>query len=115
MDKYEVFIQDNCCILRLFRLFAELDHRDILEEVISLIEEGTTNFVLDLSELSLIDSVGLSLIIAILTRSRNAGGDTVLVEPSEKIKQMLIITRLKGLFTVFPTIEAAQQSFTTIV
>lgn len=115
MEKYTVLVQEKCCTLRLFRLFAELDHADILDEVKTLIEEDITHFVLDLSELSLIDSVGLSLIISILTLSRNAGGDTVLVEPSPKVTQMLIITRLKGLFSVFPTIAAAQQSFTHIV
>ena len=73
-------------------------YHEIQAEVDAYITRGTTEFALDLSELRYKDSVGLSLLITILTKARNAGGDVSLLNPNTKVEKMLIVTKLQHLF-----------------
>ncbi len=75
-------------------------YNEIQTEIDEYIAKGNKEFALDLSELAFIDSVGLSLLITILTKARNAGGDVSLLNPSTKVEKMLIVTKLQHLFKV---------------
>ena len=63
-------------------------------------------FIISLEELAFINSVGLSFLIAVLTKSRNAGGETIIVNVNEKITQLLVMTKLHSIFTVCDSTEA---------
>ena len=84
--------------LHLTHLQGMPHYNEIQTEVEDYIAKGTTEFALDLSELRYIDSVGLSLLITILTKARNAGGDVSLLNPNTKVEKMLMLTRLQHLF-----------------
>lgn len=62
---------------------------------------------IDLSSIEFINSAGLSILIRILSKFRNKNGEVVLIKPSEKINQLLIITKLNAIFTVARTKEEA--------
>ncbi len=46
------------------------------------------------------NSSGIGVLITILTKFRNKGGEVVLVSPSEQIKKLLIITKLNAIFLI---------------
>ena len=76
-----------------------------------LIDSGQQRVILDLGEVSYIDSVGLSTLVASYTSARRAGGDLKLLRLPRGVHQLLQITRLSTVFEVYETLEAARQAF----
>jgi len=77
----------------------------LVEIVSDAIQEGVKAFVIDLSAVRYISSSGIGLLITMLTKMRNSGGEVLLTAPSEHVKKLLIITKLNQIFTVFDTVE----------
>ncbi|MFQ5706678.1 MAG: STAS domain-containing protein [bacterium] len=75
------------------------------------IENGKTNVVADLAKVSWMNSSGLGILIGGLTTMRNHGGDMKLANITEKIKSLLIITKLVPVFEIFDSVDAAVASF----
>lgn len=71
------------------------------------IEDGTLNFVMDLSSLQHINSSGLGVFITLLTKARKKGGELFLVNPSEYIRNLMMITKLSSIFSIYDTVEDA--------
>jgi len=80
----------------------------LVEVVSDAIQEGAKTFVIDLSEVRYISSSGIGLLITMLTKMRNVGGEVYLTSPSEHVKKLLIITKLNNIFTVFDSVEDFQ-------
>jgi anti-sigma B factor antagonist len=80
----------------------------LVELVSDAVNDKVRDFVVDLSEVRYISSSGIGLLITMLTKMRNAGGEVYLSAPSEHVKKLLIITKLNNIFTVFPSIEEAK-------
>jgi anti-sigma B factor antagonist len=76
-----------------------------------LIEEGHKQLILDLGEVTYIDSVGLSTLVAGYTTARKQGGDVKLLHLPQGVHQLLQITRLSTVFEIFSTREAALASY----
>ncbi len=79
----------------------------IIDPLENYIEAGKTHFVVELSELTSINSTGLTVLLTILTKSRNAGGDVVLANISRQLNNLLIITKLNSIFVIKDDVEAA--------
>lgn len=77
------------------------------ERVALLLSQGSTDLVVDLTEVSFMDSTGLGLLVGTLKRVRLAGGRLVLVVPSEKLLKVFRITGLTQVFTIHGTLDAA--------
>lgn len=82
----------------------------LVEVVSDAIEEEAKTFVVDLSDVRYISSSGIGLLITMLTKMRNIGGEMYLTAPSEHVKKLLIITKLNNIFTVFDSIDAFKSS-----
>lgn len=86
------------------------DYSRILDQVVEAINNGYNRFALNLKDLNHINSAGLSVMIRVMTKARTAGGDAVLVNIPEKIKQLLVITKLNSVFNTFEDIESAKEA-----
>lgn len=71
--------------------------------------------LLDLSELTFINSAGLGVIVAVHRECREGGGALCLVAPREAIARVLRITRLDQLIPVYPDLDAARQALRAAV
>ncbi|MEZ5172757.1 MAG: STAS domain-containing protein [Bacteroidia bacterium] len=71
---------------------------DLMEEVQELLIEGSNNLILDLSNLNYLNSSGLNVLLNILTRARNAGGEVIISGVNERLKNLLVITKLNAVF-----------------
>jgi anti-sigma B factor antagonist len=69
------------------------------------VESGIKTVVIDLEKVRYISSSGLGLLITLLTKMKNAGGELLLTAPSEHVKKLLLITKLNGIFKVFDSID----------
>jgi len=76
------------------------------------IEGGARRFVLDLSAVPFLDSAGLAVLVRLLKRARQNGGDVRLVWPAEEAARRIIkLTKFDRVFTMAETAEAALADF----
>ncbi len=94
-------------ILTVSNLLHEYGNREILQAAQQRIDAGFTNFVVDLSEAPYMNSVGLNFLITIQSRCSDQGGRVVVANPSNKIIQLLEVTKLLPLFHVTDSVDAA--------
>lgn len=80
-------------------------------ELRELLKAGATNLVLDLSELSMIDSSGLGAIIGGIRLARQAGGDLRIALPSRQVRTTLELTSLDRVLRPYGSIDEALADF----
>ena len=107
MMNYTFTNHEDILILRVDNLMLDYENTRLLREVEQHIEGGYIQYIIDLSLLKMINSVGLSFLIAVLTKSRNQGGETIIANISPQINQILAITKLQSIFTVATSTEEA--------
>jgi anti-sigma B factor antagonist len=86
---------------------------DFRAMLLSLIEQGHRRLVVDLASVGFIDSSGLGALVSALKtlkRSDN-GGDVRLARVQAPVVSLLEIIRLNRVFTTYPTVEQAVQSY----
>ena len=81
------------------------------EELHRLIDQRKYNVVVDLSQVSLMNSSGLGMLIGGYTTIQNAGGMLKIACANEKVRNLIAISKLTNLFTFHPNIDAAIASF----
>lgn len=91
------------------RILSMFDAEPLLEEVEAHIQKGHTLFILDLSKTEYLNSEGLNVLLKILTRTRNVGGETVLCRISAELENLFIITKLAHIFTILPTVKESEE------
>lgn len=90
---------------------GEVDlHRspEVKERLNPLIEQKRPSVVVDLSEVSYIDSSGLALLIEAMQRVQSYGGKLALCGIRENVKAIFEIARLDQVFRIFPDVSAAR-------
>jgi anti-sigma B factor antagonist len=88
-------------------IIDKMEAAAFIEQAGKLSAGGNNNFVLELSELRYMNSSGLNVLVSILTKARNAGGEVVVCNLSKKVKDLLVITKLDTIFHILPTVEDA--------
>ena len=68
------------------------------------------NIIINLAELTYVDSYGVGELVACLTTIKKSGGALRLVNPTEFVREVLHTTRLDTLFTICDTDEEAAAS-----
>ncbi len=76
-----------------------------------LIDNNKVKVVVDLSNVDWMNSSGLGILIQALTTMRNNQGDIKLANVTERIKSLLLITKLTRIFEIHDTVENAVASF----
>ena len=77
----------------------------------ALLNAGHHGIILNLREVSYVDSVGLSTLIAGYTSARNVGGCLKLLHLPSGVHQLLQITRLSTVFEIYEDRATAVESF----
>ena len=72
---------------------------------------GDTRIVINLSEVPMIDSSGIGLLVKFLTSTKQRGGNVKLVEPSKFAVQTLRMVGVLNLFEIYDSDDAAMDSF----
>ncbi len=87
-----------------------------VEAFLETLEEPASNaetaLAIDLSEVTSIDSSGLSALVQLVTRSRLSHGWVVLIEPSPFVSGILGATCLDHWFEICGSVEEVEQRFT---
>ena len=81
------------------------------ETVQRLLAGGEKEILLNLAEVSFIDSAGLGELVSAFTSVRNRGGDLKLLQLTRRVNDLLQITKLYTVFDISDDEAAAIQSF----
>ena len=82
-----------------------------LRDTVKKVLVQSPKVVLNLREVNYIDSGGLGTLVSLFTTARNAGGAVKLARLSQRVGDLLQITKLLTIFEVFDDEEVAAQSF----
>lgn len=108
MDQAYAFSQvGNIKVLRVNNLLSEFTNREILQLAQDRIDQGFTKFVVNLEGMPYTNSVGLNFLISLQARCQDQQGAVVVSHVSNKIIQLLEITKLQPLFTITQSEEDA--------
>ena len=81
------------------------------DKVNSLIQQGRKNIVLNLRDVSSMDSGGLGELVRTLTTMHKHGGSLKVANLPKRIQDLLVMTRLVTVFETFEDEGAAVKSF----
>ena len=88
-------------------LIGESKGLDIIEIINNYIKDNVKLCLIDISGLRYINSSGIGVLITVLTKFRNKGGEVCLMNPSDNVKKLLIITKLNAIFNIVQTKDEA--------
>ena len=100
IDKVKIFeIYDN--------FFQDTGIAKFQESIMAALNNSDKVFIIDLGGVEHINSMGLAVLIRAYTSTKKAGADMVFTSLTLKVKEMLFITRIDTLFTIYDTTEEA--------
>ncbi len=101
-------IKSNTLTLRISGdLIGEEKDSKLFESINEAMGHKVLVCIIDISDVRYINSSGIGLLITILTKFRNKGGEVFLMNPSESVKKLLVITKLNAIFQIVKTEEEA--------
>ncbi len=99
--KYQTELKDDVLFIRLEGdLIAGPDTQKLMTTAEEQVEEKKLLCAVDLSNVRFMDSSGMGVLVSLLTKFRNRGGELVLIKPSDHIRKLLIVTKLNAIFTI---------------
>jgi anti-sigma B factor antagonist len=99
--KYQTELKDDVLFIRLEGdLVAGPDTQTMIAAAEKQVEAKVLLCAVDLSHVRFMDSSGMGVLVSLLTKFRNRGGELVLIKPSDHIRKLLIVTKLNAIFTI---------------
>jgi anti-anti-sigma factor len=84
---------------------------DFEQQVNSMIQSGGDRFVIELSEVELLSSAGLRVLLSTAKRVQHRHAELALASPSQVVLQVFRISHFDLLFKIFPTLPDALVAF----
>ena len=115
MDKFSftITVENSIILLKLSgRILDNEQTNRLISEVENTLSDKINKIVLDIENIEYINSNGLNCFIQLLTKARNMGGDAVIVNVPEKIKKLLLISKLNTVFTIKDSVGQANEILT---
>lgn len=109
---YSVSEQDGVVVISLTgKIMGGPEATEINEKFHQLIDEKKLRVVIDLNYVEWMNSSGLGILIGAVTLLRNNQGKLLLINVSDRIQNLLKITKLSGIFETSDSLEDAISSF----
>lgn len=86
-----------------------INARTFKEEVVALIDDGSTRILIDFKDVSFIDSSGLGALTGVLKKIGHKG-DLVVCGLNADVEQMFRICRMDRVFTILRDVQSAVQT-----
>jgi anti-sigma B factor antagonist len=93
------------------QLVVDDDDQPFKARIASLISDGSRQVLLDLHNLTYMDSGGAGALTTALLHVARRGGSLKLLQPSDRVRRVLEVTHLLSVFEVFDDEPAALRSF----
>ena len=83
----------------------------LMEKIRELLEAGNKNILVNLGGVSYIDSTGVGALVGSYTTIRNQGGQMKMSNLSQRIRDILLVTKLLTVFDVYDSESEGTKSF----
>jgi len=104
--------RDGVVILELNgKLMGGPDAATFNDTLKTLIHEGQRNFLVDLARVNWVNSTGLGILISGYSTVRRGGGDLRLLNVSERVESIFMVSKLHTVFASYSNEEEAVRSF----
>ncbi|MGM0507711.1 MAG: STAS domain-containing protein [Fusobacteriota bacterium] len=100
--------------IKLVSIEGEIDvytSLEIKKDLNQIIDEDGLKLVIDLDQVTYIDSSGLGVFVTILKKINKKGGNMKLINLQPSVEKIFEITRLKKFFEIYENKEEAIKSF----
>jgi anti-anti-sigma factor len=112
--KFSVDKKEKYCVFKLEdEKLNTLNAPKLKSELVILNAGGAKNIVLDLAEVTFIDSSGLSAILIGNRLCKNSGGNFALANLGDYVSKLIKISQLDTILNIFPTIAEAADFVTS--
>jgi anti-sigma B factor antagonist len=101
--------RNGCRIFHMTGRLMDQQQADHLMEVLDK-ELGTTpgmNTILDCSQLQYMNSTGLNIVISVMTRTKQNGGEVLLAGLTSAVRQLFAVTKLDTVFKITGSVDEA--------
>lgn len=110
--QFEIAAEENVLIILLKgKIISESDTSELEQEFGKLLNQNLNKVILDLSELTHINSTGIGMMIKMLTKSRILGGDLVILGLQGNVAKIFDIAKLDEVFTIYSDKNNALEHF----
>ena len=94
-------VNDHCCLIPLAGRFDATSVNVMKEVFKDLIGGAVTQVIVDMAEVSFVDSAGLSALVSALKRVRRLGGDMVIAGMQPQAKTVFSLTMLDQVIPIY--------------
>jgi anti-sigma B factor antagonist len=109
---YSVSEQDDIIVISLTgKIMGGPEATEINEKFNQLIDDKKLKVVIDLNEVEWMNSSGLGILIGAVSLFKNNNGQLRIINISERIQNLLKITKLAGIFETSNSLNEAISSF----
>lgn len=105
---YSLSKENGYYLLRVTDLLNEFANRKTMKAVRAQIGNGFSNFVVDLSGIDYMNSVGINFLIQIKHLAKASGGKVAVINPSRKVVELLKMTKLLPMFYLTDSMDDAE-------
>lgn len=107
---YQLELDGTTQIIKLNgRILDRSEADDLMEEVSKNIEAGKNKVICNFSGLEYMNSSGLNVLISILNKNRNHYGEMAICNLSDKVKNLLVTSKLQNIFKMVDTEAEAKE------
>ncbi|HEY73066.1 MAG: anti-sigma B factor antagonist [Chloroflexi bacterium] len=79
--------------------------------LLGLLDEGKNQLLVDLGNVSFMDSTALGIFANAFKRAQRAGGDIKFANPREELRRVFSITQTDKIFSIFDSVDEGLSSF----
>ncbi len=102
---------DTATVLTINGRLDSMAATEVKDKISSLPLHGFKNIVVDLSQVSLIDSSGISSLVAALYSTKQNNGIVKLAAPQPVVADAFQLIKFDKIFDIFADVESAAKSF----
>ncbi len=93
------------------KLMGSPETVEVHQRIKELVANGVKKVVIDLGEVTWMNSSGIGMLMSALSTVRNAGGELKVARAAEKVKSLFMITKIITTFEHYESVEEAVASF----
>ena len=110
MMNINVSVHDNVTLMEVSGRIDSMNANQLGEALSNEIDNGHLQMVLDLANVEYMSSAGLREIVSALKKVRGKG-DLRIAQPSHRVREVLEMAGLDGIFQIYPTQAGAVGSY----
>ncbi|WP_019634958.1 STAS domain-containing protein [Actinomadura atramentaria] len=80
---------------------------ELRETLLDLIDGGALHLLVDLGDVTFLDSTGLGVLVGAYHRLRSRSGSMAFACANERVRRVFHITQLSKVFTLYPSLDEA--------